>query len=382
MTTDEQNLENSLKQLHGTVRKSLDAHGFSAPWLIEQARLSRSGKRSNTVQGDIAPLGVDDLVNLPEKGSARFEELHALGSEALRQGQCALAVLAGGMATRMGSVIKALVPATAGRTFLELRLAEQTFLAAKYGTTPPLWLMTSHATHEGIEAALGNVPNSQSLGLFRQGLAVRLDENGGIFRDDEGQPSLYAPGHGDFADSLQRSGLLRQFVENGGKYVLATNLDNLGGGLDPVLVGMHIASECAVTCEVVDKDPGDRGGIPARLSGRPVILEEFRLPQSFDATTVSVFNVNTFAFDASALLNLEMEWSFFEVKKEVQGRKAVQYERLINEVTFHLDTQYVRVPRRGAESRFLPVKDHDELRARQSDLNALAAARGMIPANK
>ena len=33
--------------------------------------------------------------------------------------------MAGGMATRMGSVVKALVEALPGRTFLDLRLAER-----------------------------------------------------------------------------------------------------------------------------------------------------------------------------------------------------------------------------------------------------------------
>jgi UTP--glucose-1-phosphate uridylyltransferase len=143
---------------------------------------------------------------------------------------------------------------------------------------------------------------------------------------------------------------------------------------------MHLESECPVTCEVVDKDAGDRGGIPVRLDGQPVVLEEFRIPPSFDPSTVSVFSVNTFGFNAEELVRLDTDWTFFEVKKEVEGRPAVQYERLINEVTFHLPTQYVRVPRTGVESRFFPVKDHEELARRQADIEALAKARGMVQA--
>jgi UTP--glucose-1-phosphate uridylyltransferase len=207
---------------------------------------------------------------------------------------------------------------------------------------------------------------------------VRLTPEGTVFIDDEGQPSLHAPGHGDFVDCLKASGLLSQFVSEGGKYLMVTNLDNLGGGLDPVVIGQHLAHGKPVTCEVVDKEGADRGGIPARLDERPVILEEFRIPPSFDPQTVSVFNVNTFAFNAQVLSDLEMDWSYFEVLKKVDGRPAVQYERLINEVTFQLETRYLRVPRHGASSRFLPVKDHDELARRQPELEALALARGMI----
>lgn len=374
----DQTLKNSLVALPEGVKEALKAHGFSLEWLLEQARLSRAGKRDNRVRGQVTPATAEDMHELPERGSTEYAEFEALGVEALENGECALAVLAGGMATRMGGVVKALVPAAHDKTFLQLRLGEQASLGKKYGRVPPLWLMTSHATHGAIEEALGDRLGGDDLALFRQGLSVRLSEDLDVFRDETGAPSLHAPGHGDFVECLQRSELLHRFVDRGGRYVLVTNLDNLGGGLDPALIGMHLATTCAVTCEVVDKDEGDRGGIPARLDGRPVVLEEFRLPEGFDPTTVSVFSVNNFAFDASALRDLSMEFTFFEVTKNVGGAVAIQYERLINEVTSTLPTQYLRVPRRGVDSRFLPVKDYEELALRKSDLDSLATRRGMI----
>lgn len=377
--TADHSLQKSLESLSEETLTLLSRHRFSPEWLLTQAKLSREGKRSNLVKGNLsAPLS-EDVKNLPEPGSADWERYKQRGETALREGSCALAVLAGGMATRMGGVIKALVPAVDDLSFLDLRLEEQRSLTEKYGKCPPLWLMTSHATHEGIEQALGELLVSPQLALFRQGLSVRLTETGDVFLDEEGQPSLHAPGHGDFPDALRASGLLSDFVANGGKYVLVTNLDNLGGGLDPVLIGMHLESECAVSCEVVDKLGSDRGGIPIRWEDRLVVLEEFRIPPEFDPQTVPVFNVNSFAFDAEALLDLDMEWTYFEVSKKAEGRTAIQYERLINEVTFTLATQYLRVPRDGSASRFLPVKDHEELAARQTELRALSEARQMIP---
>jgi UTP--glucose-1-phosphate uridylyltransferase len=378
---NEEALARSLAELPAPALESLQVHGFSAEWLLREARASKNGTRSNVVRGTLEKLPESELLTLPEPGSARYDALHRRGEEALRAGKCALAILAGGMATRMGGVVKALVPAVHGKTFLELRLQEQASLASRYGRMPPLWLMTSHATHDEIARALGSAASSPHLSLFRQGLSVRLDEHGQVFRTRAGEPSLYAPGHGDFVDCLKQSGLLEAFVARGGKYVLSTNLDNLGGGLDPVLIGMHIESECAVTCELVEREEGDKGSIPVRLDGRPVVLEDFRLPKEIDPTTVSVFSINNFGFDAEQLLQLDMDWTYFEVVKNVEGKRAVQYERLINEVTFGLPTQYVRVPRAGTRSRFLPVKDHEEHALRQRDLDAIAAARGMLPAS-
>jgi UTP--glucose-1-phosphate uridylyltransferase len=144
------------------------------------------------------------------------------------------------------------------------------------------------------------------------------------------------------------------------------------------LIGLHLEQGRPITCEVVDKLGSDRGGIPARLDGRPVILEEFRIPTTFDPSVVRVFNVNSFAFDAEALAALHFDWTYFKVEKTVGPRKAIQFERLINEVTFHMDTTYVRVPRLGEGARFLPVKDQAELEERRPEISLIARARGML----
>jgi UTP--glucose-1-phosphate uridylyltransferase len=196
---------------------------------------------------------------------------------------------------------------------------------------------------------------------------------------DDGRPSVHAPGHGDLPEALQRSGLIQRFAAQGGRVVMMTNIDNLGGTLDPAVVGYHLSHGAAVTCEVVDKVGSDRGGIPARVDGTPRILEEFRIPPSFDPSSVRVFSTNVFTFDAQVLSELSMPWTFFRVTKKVEGRPAIQFERLVNEVTFRLPSRYLRVPRSGTASRFLPVKDTEELAARREENELIARTRGMLP---
>jgi UTP--glucose-1-phosphate uridylyltransferase len=120
---------------------------------------------------------------------------------------------------------------------------------------------------------------------------------------------------------------------------------------------------------VVDK-AGDVGGIPVRLDGRPVVLEDFRLPAGFDRDSVPYFNTNTFIADASALDALDADWSWFRVEKTVDGRPAVQFERLVGELTSWLDSRFVLVPRDGAGSRFLPAKSWDELERSRAQIAA------------
>lgn len=55
--------------------------------------------------------------------------LRKQGREALDRGELALCVLAGGMATRRGVVVEALVEVAPGVTFLDARLAEQALIS-------------------------------------------------------------------------------------------------------------------------------------------------------------------------------------------------------------------------------------------------------------
>jgi UTP--glucose-1-phosphate uridylyltransferase len=371
-------LQDELAGLPAKVRETLRQHNFDEAGFLERARrLSGEVSHSNLMQGQLEPPSGNDIVGLPESGSSEEAELIELGMNALREGHVAFVVLAGGMATRMGGVVKSLLEVLPGQRFLDLRLNERMTLERRAGRRVPLWLMTSDATDAAIVEALGARRDADYLQTFVQFLSPRLTPEGTLFRDDSGEVSLHSPGHGDLPDALRASGLLARFVERGGRYVTVTNIDNLGASLDPVILGFHIRHGKPVTCEVVDKVESDKGGIPVRVNGRPVVLEEFRIPPSFDPKSVRVFSTNTFHIDAKALLDLKMDWTYFTVEKVVDGRKAIQFERLINEITSGLDTQYLRLPREGKASRFLPVKDFKELERRLDEITLVARDRGM-----
>jgi len=372
-------LEEQLAALPAEFRSTLATYGFDANRLSRLAEPLRQGVTAdNLVKGVITPPTAADVLQLPAAGTAEHARLTALGKQALERGEYALVVLAGGMATRMGGVVKALVDALPGKSFLDLRLREVAVIRERYGALPPLWLMTSQSTDEKIKAALAARRSGDDVATFVQELSVRLTPEGNVFLDGEGRPSEHAPGHGDLPDALKRSGLLERFVERGGKTLMMTNIDNMGGTLDPLILGFHLAHGLPVTSEVVDKLGSDRGGIPVRVNDKPVVLEEFRIPPSFDPASVRVFNTNVFHFDAKALLELDMPWTFFTVTKKVEGKTVIQFERLVNEVCSVLPTKYLHLPRVGERSRFLPVKDNDELALRVPEIELIAKANGWL----
>ena len=377
------NLHDQVVGLPRPLQARLAARGFD-PAQLEAwaATIGKDRDQRNRLPGTVEPPRPGDLATLPEPGTAEHAALGARGREALARGEVALCLLAGGMATRMGGVVKALVDALPGRSFLDLRLGENAHLSAVAGKRLPLWMMTSEATEGPIREALGGRIDLEYLTTFEQFVSLRLTPEGALFHDEHGQPSVYSTGHGDLPDALGQSGLCRRFVARGGKTVWIANIDNLGATVDPVVLGFHLAHEAPMTVELVDKVGSDRGGGPVRWNGRPIITEEFRLPVGFDPATVPVFNTNTFLVRAEALASLAMPWTYVEVEKKIGDRRAVQFERILGELTSGLEPRFLRVPRSGALSRFLPVKDVPELSKRRPEIELIARERGMIPADQ
>jgi hypothetical protein len=128
----------------------------------------------------------------------------------------------------------------------------------------------------------------------------------------------------------------------------------------------------------VSSSDADRGGLVVRHRGRPTVLEELRLPLGFDVAIAPAFNINTLYFDAAALSDLHPDWTYFAVKKKIDGTEVVQFERILNELVDWLPTRFLRVARSGEEARFLPVKDHAELLAHRATIEAVVRTRGIL----
>lgn len=357
------------------MRELLERFGFDEPLFDQLRGLVASGDLSleaNLVRGRIEPPEPNDVTRLPAPGDAGHEEARAAGLDALHKGEVAQVVLAGGMATRFGGVVKAVVPAVDGRSFLDVKLGQTRELERVLGAVVPVALMTSFATDEAVRAHVEEMALGDPL-VFNQFVSLRLDERGELFRDDEGRVSPYAPGHGDLLPALRRSGVLERFRERGVRLVTVSNVDNLGARVDPAVIGAHVLAGRPLTCEVAVKE-GDLGGAPVRIDGRLQLVEGPRFPPDFDQDLVPVFNTNTAVVGIDALdRDYDLTWLY--VRKSVEGKAAVQLERLYNELSAFLPTTYLEVPRRGPRGRFLPIKTPHDLEQAQRDLRELLEAR-------
>jgi UTP--glucose-1-phosphate uridylyltransferase len=363
----------SLEGVDSGTQALLDRYGFDAELFASLRRRVAGGEltaETNVVTGAVEPPGPDDVVALPEPGSAPWSEARERGHRALAEGRVAQVVLAGGMATRFGGVVKGAVEALDGRTFLSWKLGETARLGDALGVEIPVALMTSFATEDETRRHVASLdlPEPQ---WFSQSVSLRLTETGDLFLEG-GRASLYAPGHGDLLPSLRRSGVLDALRAAGVEHVGVSNVDNLGARLDPVVIGAHLGAGRPMTSEVAVKR-GDMGGAPARVDGRLGLLEAPQFPPGFDQDRIRVFNTNTTMLRLDAL-DREFDLRWLYVRKTVDGRPAVQLERLYHEISWELETTFLEVPRTGPRGRFFPIKEPEDLDASQSALREMLSA--------
>lgn len=364
------------------TQEILQKYGFDSV-VFERLRARITADESKTsknhVQGDIRAPGSGDVSDLPALGSPERERLTAVGNAAIAAGEVAMVVLAGGMATRFGGVVKATVPALGEQTFLQLKLADAEAAAKRAGGRVPILFMTSFATDAEIRRALEAEPKNESRPseTFAQHISARLSPNADLFLDEAGNPSLHATGHGDLPSALRRSGALGRLRAAGVKQLVMSNVDNLTATLEPALIAMHREAKVSMSVENAPKVPGDAGGAPAFVGDVLQIVEGFRFPPTFDQETIPVFNTNTLIFETEAL-DQEFDFTWFTVTKKVEGKPVIQFERLVGELSALMPAAFFKVQRQGADARFQPVKDPAELAARQTEIAAVLQARGIL----
>ena len=69
-----------------------------------------------------------------------------------------------------------------------------------------------------------------------------------------------------------------------------------------------------------------------------------------------------------------VDLTWLVVEKQVAGEPVIQFERLYHELSAHVATTFLVVPRSGPRGRFLPVKEPGDLVEMQPLLRRLLAA--------
>jgi UTP--glucose-1-phosphate uridylyltransferase len=318
---------------------------------------------------------VPTLEGLPQASGSALEPL-------------AVVKLNGGLATTMGlRQPKSLVEVRQGRSFLDIIIGQTLALRERYGIRLPLLLMNSEATREQTQAALD--ARGQKLPDFLQSMVPKLDAATLEPASCPGRPALEwcPPGHGDVYGALRRSGMLARLIEQGCRYVMLSNSDNLGATADPRIAAYLEQQEIPFLLEVVEGTKAERKGghiARRRSDGRLVLRESAQVPPEDSHSFADVrhwryFNTNNVWVSLRALDEVlagqggVLELPLIANRKTLDPRdpdtpEVIQLESAMGAaVASFPGAEVLCVPR----TRFAPVKTTDDLLIVRSDVYTL-----------
>lgn len=234
----------------------------------------------------VSGLPVEDDDAIP--ASAR-----AMGEQAIRNGEVAVLLLAGGQGSRLGfekpKGMYPIGPVTRASLF-QIHAEKVLALSRRYGRRVPFLVMTSPATHSETEAFFHGHKffglDSTQVTFFQQGTMPALDfSTGRLLLEKPGSLCLSPNGHGGTLTALADTGLLTDLKADGIRHIFYFQVDNpLVRVADPGFVGRHIEVRSEVSSKVVFKErPEERVGVLAQVDGRKAIIEYSDLPPSMAA---------------------------------------------------------------------------------------------------
>jgi UDP-N-acetylglucosamine/UDP-N-acetylgalactosamine diphosphorylase len=225
-------------------------------------------------------------------GGAEDQEALRVGEEALRRGSVGTLLVAGGSGTRLGfEGPKGAFPlgAVSGRTLFQIHVERLLALGVRYGTVPPLYLMTSPDNHQQTCALFAERRNfglpAERLLIFPQGVAPAVDEAGKLLLASKSSLVLAANGNGGLFAALRDGGAFDHMRRCGISTISYIQVDNpLSLSCDPLFVGYHLLRESEFSCKAIPKvGPFERVGNYAQVDGRLGIVEYTEIPQELAA---------------------------------------------------------------------------------------------------
>lgn len=346
------------------------------------------------LQEDGPSVEWDRIQKLPQDAVKDYSSLKTPQESEIREMLNKLVVikLNGGLGTSMGCHgPKSVIPVRNDLTFLDLTVQQIEHLNKTYGATVPLVLMNSFNTDDDTEKVIRKYKGFQvQIYTFNQSCYPRISRDSLLpvakdFTIENDIEAWYPPGHGDFYQSFQNSGLLKKFLAEGREYCFLSNIDNLGATVDINILNRLLGDDrqgdkpIEFVMEVTDKTRADvKGGTLIHYENKLRLLEIAQVPKEHvddfkSVKTFKFFNTNNIwarlesierVLDAHTM-NMEI---IVNNKTLDNGMRVIQLETAVGAAMKCFDGGIgINVPR----SRFLPVKKTSDLLLVMSNLYSL-----------
>jgi UDP-N-acetylglucosamine/UDP-N-acetylgalactosamine diphosphorylase len=222
-------------------------------------------------------------------------EARLLGEEALRRGEVAVLLVAGGQGSRLSfDHPKGMFPVgpVSDKTLFQIHAEKVLARRRRHGKPLPFLVMTSPATDAETRAFFAEHDNfglpAGEVDFFCQGTMPAIDlATGRLILEAPGRLFLSPNGHGGTLTALADSGLLERLRRRGVRHVFYFQVDNpLVKVADPAFLGHHIRTRAEVSAKIVPKEsPTDKLGNLVLVDGRCTMIEYSDLPESLARQT-------------------------------------------------------------------------------------------------
>ncbi len=258
-----------------------DCNAVDFSWIATRFEQYKSGDTGATIGGELVPAPV---ITLPQTDAEKKKEADALavGEEALRKGQLAAFLVAGGQGSRLGfegpKGCYEVGPLT-GKTLFQWHGEQILARAKKYNTTIPWYIMTSRTNHADTVKYFEDNNylgfNKKDIMFFQQAVVPSIDFEGKLIRASRGTLAVNPDGHGGSLTALVKSGAIADMKKRGVTTISYFQVDNpLTTICDPVFAGYHLQVGAEMSSKILNKAyPEEKVGHICYQDGTLTVIE-------------------------------------------------------------------------------------------------------------
>lgn len=249
---------------------------------INWSDIKMIGKDTSQKRGEFA---VPPAISIADIAANKDKYLEA-GVKAIKNGEVAAVLLAGGMGTRLGFDLPKgcyNVGQTRELYIFECLINNLMDVVKQCGAYVPLYIMTSEKNDENTQKFFAEHNyfgyDKNFIKFFIQDMACAVDYDGKLLLEDKGRLATSPNGNGGWFSSMVKAGLDKDLHQRGIKWLNLFGVDNVLQRIaDPVFVGATILGNYQGGSKVVRKvEPHEKMGLLCLEDNKPSIVEYYEM---------------------------------------------------------------------------------------------------------